>query len=133
MLDQIQQRAVLYFWQQAAPMTGLVKDRANNFGAEDYTVASIAATGFGLAGLAIGESRGWLTYDEAYERTLATLRYLRDDMPQEHGFYYHFVDTSTGQRVWESEVSSDRHGLALGRCLDGRRVFQRHGGGSHCG
>ena len=106
LLDQIQQRAMLYFWQQADPTTGLVKDRANNFGAEGYKVASIAATGFGLAGLAIGESHGWLTYDEAYERTLATLRYLRDDMPQEHGFYYHFVDASTGQRVWESEVSS---------------------------
>jgi hypothetical protein len=105
-LDQIEQRAVTYFWQEADQQTGLIKDRANNFTSDDYTVSSIAAVGFGLAALAIGEKRGWLSHEQAYQRTLTTLRFLHTQMPHEHGFYYHFVDLHTGQRVWNSEVSS---------------------------
>jgi hypothetical protein len=105
-LDEIQQRVVIYFWQEADPQTGLVKDRAGNFEPDNYTVSSTAAVGFGLVALAIGESRGWLSHKQAYQRTLTTLRFLRDELPHEHGFYYHFVDYQTGQRVWNSEVSS---------------------------
>ena len=53
-MDELQRRAVLYFWEKADPGTGLVNDRANNFQGDDYTAASTAATGYGLAALAIG-------------------------------------------------------------------------------
>jgi hypothetical protein len=59
-LDELQRRAVLYFWENADPGTGLVKDRADNFKSDDYTTASSAATGYGLAALAIGVEHGWL-------------------------------------------------------------------------
>lgn len=105
-LDQIERRAVIYFWHEANPQTGLVKDRAGDFELDNYTVSSTAAVGFGLVALAIGESRGWLSHEQAYRRTLISLHFLRDELPHEHGFYYHFVDFQTGQRMWNSEVSS---------------------------
>jgi len=44
----------MYFWNEATPRTGLVRDR-DTFG----SVSSIASTGFGLSALCIG-GRSWL-------------------------------------------------------------------------
>ena len=65
LLDELQRRAVFYFWETADPGTGLVNDRANNFESDNYTAASTAATGYGLAALAIGVEHGWLDRSEA--------------------------------------------------------------------
>jgi exo-beta-1,3-glucanase (GH17 family) len=116
-LEEIQQRAFNYFWHEANPKTGLVKDRAINFGEDDYHVASIAATGFGLAALAVGEKHGWVEREGALERALTTLRFFRDEMENHHGFYYHFVDVNTGERVWKAEVSSIDTALFLAGAL----------------
>jgi len=124
LLDLIQRKAFEFFWNEADKETGLIKDRAKNFGTDDYTVASIASTGFGLAGLAVGESRGWITHEQAYERALMTLRFFRDKMEHNHGFYYHFVDLKTGERMWESEISSIDTALFLAGALSIGSYFQ---------
>ena len=50
LLEEIVSRAFLFFWNEASPRTGLVRDRALADGAPDNRkTASIAATGFGLA------------------------------------------------------------------------------------
>lgn len=118
LLDEVERRAVAYFWNEADPTTGIVKDRANNFGAADHrTVGSVAATGFGLAALAIGAERGWLERDAAAERVRTTLGFFLDQMPHEHGWFYHFVDIRTGARVWQCEVSSIDTALFLAGAL----------------
>ena len=50
---------------------------------------------------------------EAYARALTTLRFIHDKLPQNHGFYYHFVDWKTGERVWKCELSSIDTGLLV--------------------
>lgn len=130
-VDQCARKAFNYFRQEADPVTGLVKDRATNVGPiREYDVASIAATGFGLVAICIGAERGWLTRDAAYGRALNTLRFLSGDptyprqMPQEHGFFYHFVNWRTGQRVWDCEVSSVDTAWLLGGVLFAGEYFQ---------
>lgn len=49
-------------------MTGQVKDRALLNGNDTPTIASIAATGFGLSGLCIAETRGYKKKEEISER-----------------------------------------------------------------
>ena len=45
-LDDIQHRAVTFFWEQSNPKTGYTKDRATNFDTNDtHTVASCAEAG----------------------------------------------------------------------------------------
>ena len=39
-------------------------------------------------------------------RVLATLLFLWKKLPQHRGFFYHFANMNTGERVWDSEVSS---------------------------
>lgn len=114
-LDAVQRRAFDFFWNETDPHTGLTKDRARNVGGvpDTYTVASTAATGYALAALPIGVSHGWITRPQGYARALAALRFLHDRLPNEHGFYYHFVDVRTGARVWNSELSSVDTALLL--------------------
>jgi hypothetical protein len=102
-LDTVQKTAFQYFWSEANPNTGLVQDRATS-----KTVSSIAATGFGLSAICVAESRGWIKHDEAYERVLNTLKSFDPSDPLvegSHGFFYHFVNTATGRREWDSEIS----------------------------
>jgi hypothetical protein len=106
LLDEIQKRACRYFFEMADPNTGLVRDRAA--GDEPYapSVSSIAATGFGLSALAIAAQHGYLARNVAENRVRTTLQFLCERAAQEHGFFYHFMDSDTGKRIWKSEASS---------------------------
>jgi hypothetical protein len=44
-------------------------------------------------------------------------------MPQEHGWFYHFVQLDTGARAWQSELSSIDSALLLAGVLTVRRCF----------
>ena len=70
LLDELERANFLFFWEQASPQTGLVKDRCNVRANDTGTVASIAATGFGLTALCIGHSRGLVPLTEARERVI---------------------------------------------------------------
>jgi hypothetical protein len=87
-------------------------------------VASIAATGFGLTALCIGGQRGWITSAQARERTRNTLRFFANKAFQEHGWFYHWLDSKTGERRWQSEISSIDTALLLGGVLTTRQYFQ---------
>lgn len=106
LLDEVEHRAFRFFWEEADTNTGLVKDRAGNHASDAYTVASIASTGYALAALPVGVERGWVTREEARARAERTLRFILEKMPANHGWYYHFVDMRTGERVWKCEVST---------------------------
>jgi len=113
-----------YFWEQADPVTGLVKDRCDVRVANDQgIVASIAATGFGLTALCIGEERGLVTTADATARVIATLTFLWKKLPNHRGFFYHFANKSTGERVWDSEISSVDTALLLCGVLMCREHF----------
>ncbi len=102
----MERRACLFFFEQAHPSTGLVLDRARTSGREDRTVASIAATGFGLSALCIASQRGYLAPAVARNRAERTLGYLARGTPRPKGFFYHFMEADTGARACQSEASS---------------------------
>jgi hypothetical protein len=105
-LEELERANYLYFWEQANPQTGLIRDRFNVRGADRGGVSSIASTGFGLTALCIAEKRRYLTYNQVLNRILTTLRFLWRKLPNHRGFFYHFADMTTGERQWDSEVSS---------------------------
>jgi hypothetical protein len=118
------QRATFQFFNECAHSeTGLVKDRSRADHNDERTVASIAATGFGLAALCIAAERGWIPHQEAESRALRTLRFLENNLPHERGFYFHFVNWKTGARVWNCELSSIDTALLLAGVLTCRAYF----------
>lgn len=106
LLDDLQHRAVNFFWKESNPKTGFTKDRSSNSKEDTFNVASCAATGFALASYPIGVERKWLTKNEALARTKTTLKSVLDLHAGYKGFYYHFVNWETGKREWNCELSS---------------------------
>lgn len=107
-LNDLERQGCLFFWEQASDKTGQVLDRARNDlgGARDpRTMASIAATGFGLSALCIADHRGYLPHAQIVERVKTTLHWHLNTLPEVHGFYYHFTDIETGKPVPGVEVS----------------------------
>ena len=107
-LDALQRHAFEYFLREANPANGLVADRS-----VQGAPASIAAVGFALAAYLVGVERGWMTRTEAIARTLAVLRFFwtsshgtAPDVTGHRGFYYHFLDMTTGRRAGRCELST---------------------------
>jgi hypothetical protein len=123
LLDAIERGAFQFFWNEADPNTGLIKDRALAAGGDTSTLSSIASTGFGLTGLCIGDSRGYAPSAQIESRVLTTLEFLYKTMPNQNGFFYHFVDMTTGARAGTSEVSSIDTAILLCGVLTCRQYF----------
>jgi hypothetical protein len=125
LLQDLESANFRYFWEQANPDTGLVRDRCNVIKPDKSNqLGSIAALGFGLTAVCIGEKRGFVSYPEARGRVLNTLRFLWKKLPNHRGFYYHWADINTGERLWDSEVSSIDTAIMLCGVLTCREYFQ---------
>ncbi len=126
-LNDLEQANFLFFWEQGNARTGMVKDRCNVHTNDHEVAASIAATGFGLTALCIGDQRGFIPNGAALERVFATLRFLWKKLPNHRGFFYHFANAETGERMFDSEVSSVDTAILLCGVLTCREHF-RHAG-----
>jgi len=108
LIDDVQHRTFLYFWETANAQNGLVPDRSPS-----PSFSSIAAVGFGLTAIPIGIEHRWITRDEGAQRVLTTLRFFRDSEQSQsptatgyRGFYYHFLDMQSGKRFKDVELST---------------------------
>ena len=106
LLDEISKASAQFFFEQSNPETGLTKDRSSAEGNDSRDVASIAATGFSLTALCIANQRGWSDPQKILDQVRATLRFAWNKIPHENGFFFHFLNMRTGERVLASEVSS---------------------------
>jgi len=122
-LEELERVTFQFFWEQASPKTGLVKDRCNTRITDASIVASIASTGFGLTALCIADKRGYISRAAALERVRVTLQSLWGRLPHHRGFFYHFANVNTGERVWDSEVSSVDTAILLCGVLACREHF----------
>jgi hypothetical protein len=129
-LEDLSRRAFLYFQEQANAQTGLVLDRARTDGKghdathPSYNIASIASTGFGLTALCIAAERNWLKAESAREGVRLTLRFFADRAEHKEGWFYHWMDAATGERRWQSEISSIDTALLLAGVLTARQYFR---------
>lgn len=128
LLDDLERRTFLFFWELADPRTRLIPDRWPT-----PSFSSVAAVGFGLNAYAIGAERGYVTRAAAAERTLATLTSLLS-LPQgpqptgvagDRGFFYHFLVMDTGMRFETVELSTIDTTLLLAGVLASGRYFDR--------
>ena len=124
LLDDLQRGSFQFFWNETNPATGQIKDRAFLNGNDTRTMSSIAATGFGLTALCIGDSRGYAKKTDIVTRVRNTMQFILGQMPNVHGFYYHFVDMNTGQRWAQCELSSIDTSLLLCGVLTAKQYFQ---------
>jgi hypothetical protein len=127
LLRALQQDSFSYFVHQTNPANGLVRDKSR-----EGWPASIAAIGLALAAYPVGVECGFMTRDDAMQRTLATLRFFANaphgpesDATGHKGFYYHFLDMPSGRRAWRSELSSVDTAFLLAGMLAVAAYFQQ--------
>jgi hypothetical protein len=126
LLDTLQHTTFDFFWNEANPANGLIKDRST-----PGSPASIASVGFGLTAICIGVDHGWVTRQAAKDRVATTLQTFWQG-PQGldatgcigyKGFFYHFLEMGTATRAWTSELSTIDTGLLLAGIIDVKQYF----------
>ncbi len=126
LLDSLQRTAFLYFWDEANPVNGLIRDRS-----ADWAPCSIAAQGFGITAICIAIDHGWVTRSEGRDRIMLGMQTLWDG-PQGDtansvngykGLFYHFLDINSGLRTWDCELSTIDTALLMAGVLDARQYF----------
>jgi hypothetical protein len=126
-LEDIAKRSFRYFWDQADPNTGLVLDRARCDGSlvpgRNLEVASTALTGYYLTALCIAAERRWRNVNEVRERVRSALRHLANNQENERGWYYHFVNRKSGERVWRCELSTIDTAFLLAGVITAQQYF----------
>ena len=123
-LEELERACFRFFWDEASPATGQVKDRSRTSGPDSRNVGSIAATGFGLTALCIADHRRWMDSPKIRDRVATTLRFIESSLPQVHGFFYHFQNIENGERAFQSEVSSIDTAILVCGVLTCRAYFQ---------
>lgn len=123
-LDTLQRRTFDFFGETTNPRNGLAPDRW-----PDPPFSSIAAVGFALAAYPVGVESGWITREQAADRTLTTLQFFWT-LPQgqdtagvagHKGFFYHFLNMETGHQT--TELSSIDTGLLMCGVLLAREYY----------
>ena len=123
LLDAVEHSSFGFFWEQANPDTGLIRDRANVTTDKQSSLGSIAAVGFGLTAISIADARGYIPHEQARQRVLNTLRFLWKKLPNHRGFFYHWANINTAERQFDSEVSSIDTAILLCGVLTCRQHF----------
>src|ERR1700687_131336 len=127
-LEDLSSRAFLFFWEHSDPHTGLVLDRVRTNGADipgrNLECASTALTGFALTAMCIASDRRWMDPNQLRERVRATLRHFAYDQDHVRGWYYHFVNRKSGERVWNSELSTMDTALLLAGVLTAQQYYR---------
>jgi hypothetical protein len=126
LLELLQRTAFDYFWTEANPNNGLVRDRSRT-----DSKCSIAAVGFGLSAIGIGVERGYIDRRSAAVRVQRTLQTFvqAPQGPQpsgtigHRGWYYHFLEMDSATRAWNCELSSIDTALLLAGVIDASRFF----------
>jgi len=115
-----------YFAHEVNLENGLVADSTR-----EGSPCSIAVVGFALTTYPIAVERGYMKRAEAARRALTSLRFFHDgpqgtgsDAIGYRGFYYHFLDMTSGRRTWDSEVSTIDTAYLLAGALAAAAYFR---------
>lgn len=126
LLDSLQRTAFEYFWNEANPVNGLIRDRS-----QAGSPCSIAAQGFGITAICIAIDHGWVSLEEGRARIMLGMQTLWNGAqgPEQFsrngykGLFYHFLDINSGMRTWSCELSTIDTALLMAGVLDAREYF----------
>lgn len=102
-----------------SPGFGLTVDTTKN-----ARTASIAAVGSALTAWVIAAERGFLSRVRALEITRQTLHTLLHNVSQHRGFFAHFVQMESGERIRKCEYSTIDTALCLNGVITADAYFQ---------
>lgn len=99
LLDTIQHRYFMYFWDGAEPNSGMARERYHEDGVypqNDKHVVTTGGGGFGLMAILVGIERGFITREEGFQRLLQIVKFL-EGSERFHGVWPHWLNGETGR------------------------------------
>ena len=130
LLDDLARRCFQYFWDASDLQTGICRDLIHgnpddNTRKGDEARGSTGVTGFSLTAMCIGADRKWVPREQARDRVRQTLRsYTGNTVPNQHGWFYHFIDVHSGERWKNVEMSTSDSIWLLAGALTCRQFFR---------
>lgn len=95
LLTSVQQATFRYFYDFGHPTSGLAREGLNH----PRNTVTTGGTGFGLMAIIVGAERGFVTRNQAAERTLKILTFLDEKASRYHGAWPHWLNGRTGQTI----------------------------------
>ncbi|MCC8132649.1 MAG: beta-glucosidase [Tannerellaceae bacterium] len=99
LLDSVERRTFLYFWEGAEPNSGLARERFHVddvYPENDKHVVTSGGSGFGIMTMIAGIDRGYVTREQGVERFERILDFL-ETADSFHGVFPHWWDGETGK------------------------------------
>ncbi len=99
LMDSVQYRTFLYFWDAAEPNSGLARERYHMDGEyplNDKNVVTSGGSGFGIMAIVIGMDRGFITREQGIERLDKIVSFL-ETADNFKGVFPHWWDGETGE------------------------------------
>jgi hypothetical protein len=126
-LWELQKDTFSYFVRYQNPDKGLIADSTKKDSA-----CSIAAVGLALTAYVVASERGWTNRQEASSYVHKTLEFFWNAEQSRNknatgykGFFYHFVDMSSGERALKSEISTIDSTYIFAGALTAAAYFDR--------
>ncbi len=94
LLSMVQEGCFRLYWDGAHPNAGMALEVVPG----DPNLVALGASGFGIMALLTGAERGFVTRDQAAERLLKIVRFLKT-ADRFHGAWPHFLDGRTGKVI----------------------------------
>lgn len=94
LVKMVQERTFKYFWDYAHPTSGLARERTGS-----GNTVTTGGSGFGLMGFPVAVERGFVTRDEALERSEKIVGFLKNRAERFHGAYSHWLNGQTGKVI----------------------------------
>lgn len=98
LLDLVQRRTFLYFWDGAHPASGLARDHIGVLSDPDHDIVTIGGSGFGVLAIIVATERSWIARNAAIKR-LALMLDLLERATCYHGHFPHFMNGRTGATI----------------------------------
>ncbi|WP_082305037.1 glucoamylase family protein [Persicobacter sp. CCB-QB2] len=85
LMDMVQRYTFDYFWDFAAPNSGLALERSH----DPKAAITLGGGGFGLMAVIVGAERGWISREQAVDRFLKATQFL-SEIERFHGMWSHW-------------------------------------------
>lgn len=99
-LDEWQRKTFSYFYEGGDPLTGMAYE-----GNERGTTVTTGGSGFGLMALIVGSERGWITHQQAAERTQKIVRFL-GKAERFKGMWSHWYNTDGTAHPFGNQIQT---------------------------
>lgn len=99
LLNLVQYRTFLYFWDGAEENSGMARERIHMDGIypqQDQDIVTIGGSGFGFMALLVGIERGFITKEEGVVRLKKMVDFL-ENSDRFYGIWPHWLDGKTGK------------------------------------